>query len=120
MVSSAVRRVSTNAPRSTKIVKLRSPAFDLKLFLALAGLGRKVKRFREKETVFARGDSAKNVMYIKGGGMRLTVVDESDKEAVVAILGPGDYFGEGCLAGQSVRMKTATAIAPTTMLVIEK
>ena len=59
-------------------------------------------------------------MYIREGGVKLTVVNKAGKEAVVAILGPGDFFGEGCLAGQSIYMATATAIAPTTVLVIEK
>src|SRR5882672_9101944 len=57
---------------------------------------------------------------IQEGGVKLTVVNETAKKAVVAILGPGDFFGEGCLAGQSICMSTATAIAPTTLLVIEK
>ncbi len=77
-------------------------------------------KFRRKETVFAQGDPAKHVMYIQEGGVKLTVVNETGKEAVVAILGPGDFFGEGCLAGQSVCMATVTTIAPTTVLVIEK
>jgi len=59
-------------------------------------------------------------MYLQSGGVKLTVVNEVGKEAVVAILGPGDFFGEGCLAGQSVRMGTATAVTPTTVLVIQK
>ena len=67
-----------------------------------------------------QGDPAGNVMYIQEGGIKLTVVNETGKEAVVAILGPGDFFGEGCLAGQSICMATATTIAPTTVLVIEK
>ena len=92
----------------------------MKSFLESTGLGRKVRKFRGKETVFAQGDPAKNVMYIQEGGVKLTVVNESGKEAVVAILGPGDFFGEGCLAGQSICMATATAIAPTSVLVIEK
>jgi CRP-like cAMP-binding protein len=92
----------------------------VKLFLDSTGLGRTVGKFRGKETVFAQGDPAKNVMYIQEGGVKLTVVNETGKEAVVAILGPGDFFGEGCLAGQSICMATATAIAPTTVLVIEK
>jgi CRP-like cAMP-binding protein len=92
----------------------------VKLFLDSTGLGRKVGKFRGKETVFAQGDPAKNVMYIQEGGVKLTVVNETRKEAVVAILGPGDFFGEGCLAGQSICMATATAIAPTSVLVIEK
>jgi CRP/FNR family transcriptional regulator, cyclic AMP receptor protein len=92
----------------------------VKLFLDSAGLGRVVRKFRGKETVFAQGDPAKNVMYIQEGGVKLTVVNTAGKEAVVAILGPGDFCGEGCLVGQSVRMATATAIAPTRVLVIEK
>jgi CRP/FNR family transcriptional regulator, cyclic AMP receptor protein len=92
----------------------------VKLFLDSVGLGRNVKKFRGKETVFAQGDPAKNVMYIQEGGVRLTVVNEPGKEAVVAILGRGDFFGEGCLAGQTICMATATTIAPTNVLVIEK
>jgi CRP/FNR family transcriptional regulator, cyclic AMP receptor protein len=92
----------------------------VQLFLDSAGVGRNLAKFRGKETVFAQGDPANNVMYIQEGGVRLTVVNETGKEAIVAILGPGDFFGEGCLAGQSIRMATATTIAPTTLLVIEK
>jgi CRP-like cAMP-binding protein len=92
----------------------------VQLFLDSAGLGRKVAKFRGKETIFSQGDPANDVMYIQEGGVKLTVVNETGKEAVVAILGPGDFFGEGCLAGQSVRMATATTIALTTVLVIEK
>jgi CRP-like cAMP-binding protein len=89
-------------------------------FLDSAGLGRTVDKFRGKETIFAQGDPAKNVMYIQEGGVKLTVVNEAGKEAVVAILQRGDFLGEGCLAGQSICMATATSIAPTTVLVIEK
>jgi CRP/FNR family transcriptional regulator, cyclic AMP receptor protein len=97
-----------------------SPAFDLQVFLDSAGLGRKVAKFPGKETVFAQGDPADNVMYIQEGGVKLTVVNETGKEAVVAILGPGEFFGEGCLAGQSIRMATAITISPTALLVIAK
>jgi CRP-like cAMP-binding protein len=120
MVYPAVQRVSAKIPRSLRKSSLRRPAFDVKSFLDSIGLGRKVGKFQRKETVFAQGDSAKSVMYIQEGGVKLTVVNESGKEAVVAILGPGDFFGEGCLAGQLICMATATAIAPTTVLVIEK
>jgi len=99
---------------------LKIPVFDVKSFLDSTGLGRKITTFRRKETVFAQGDPAKTVMYIQDGGVKLTVVNETGKEAVVAILGPGDFFGEGCLAGQPICMATATTIAPTTVLVIEK
>ena len=111
---------SAKVLRSLKKTNLGTPVFDVKLFLDSAGLGRKVAKFRGKETVFAQGDLAKQVMYIQEGGVKLTVVNKTGKEAVVAVLGPGDFLGEGCLAGQSVRMATATTIAPTTVLVIEK
>jgi CRP/FNR family cyclic AMP-dependent transcriptional regulator len=119
-MSSEVRRKRVKPRRSHKKASLRSPEFDVKLFLDSAGLGRKVVKFERKETVFSQGDPAKNVMYIREGGVKLTVVQETGKEAVVAILGPGDFFGEGCLAGQSICMATATAVAPTSVLVIQK
>ena len=119
-MSSVVRRKPVKPRRSRKKVSLRSPAFDVKSFLESTGLGRRVVKFERKETVFAQGDRAKTVMYIQEGGVKLTVVNETGKGAVVAILGPGDFFGEGCLAGQSICMATATAIAPTTVRVIEK
>ena len=119
-MSSAARRKPVRARRPSRRANSKSPAFDVQLFLDSTGLGRTVGKFRGKETVFAQGDTAKNVMYIQEGGVKLTVVNETGKEAVVAILGPGDFFGEGCLAGQSVCMATATAIAPTTVLVIQK
>jgi CRP/FNR family cyclic AMP-dependent transcriptional regulator len=120
MVGTAVRRVSLKVPQSPQKGKLRSTTFDVELFLDSAGLGRKVGKFRRNETVFAQGDPAKNVMYIQEGGVKLTVVNEVGREAVVAILGPGDFFGEGCLAGQSICIATATTVALTSVLVIEK
>jgi CRP/FNR family transcriptional regulator, cyclic AMP receptor protein len=104
---------SKNIPRETE-------GFDAQAFLDSAGVARKVKKLKRAEVVYAQGDAAKSVMYIQEGGVRLSVVSEGGKEAVVAMLGPGDFFGEGCLAGQSVRMGTATAITPSTVLVIEK
>jgi CRP/FNR family cyclic AMP-dependent transcriptional regulator len=92
----------------------------VQLFLDSAGLGRKVAKFRGKETVFAQGDPANNVMYIQEGGVKLTVVNETGKEAIIATLGPGEFFGEGCLAGQTVRMGNATATTRSTVLVIDK
>jgi len=120
MASFAARRVSAKDRRLPKAASTRSRVVDVRQFFDSAGLGRKVGKFAKKEPIFAQGDPAKNVMYIQGGGVRLTVVNETSREAVVAILGPGDFFGEGCLAGQTVCMATATAIAPTTVLVIEK
>jgi CRP-like cAMP-binding protein len=95
-------------------------AFDAQAFLDSAGVARKVKEFKKAELVYSQGDTAQGVMYIQEGGVKLTVVNELGKEAVVAILAPGDFFGEGCLAGQSVRIGTATTITPSTVLVIEK
>ena len=95
-------------------------AFNAQAFLDSAGVARKVKKFKRAEIIYSQDDSANNVMYLQEGGVKLTVVNEAGKEAVVAILGPGDFFGEGCLAGQSVRMGTATAITPSTVLLIEK
>jgi CRP/FNR family cyclic AMP-dependent transcriptional regulator len=94
--------------------------FDLKCFLDSPGSGRKFAKFGAKTKVFGQGDPARDVMYIQEGGVKLTVVNETGKEAVVAILGPGDFFGEGCLAGQPICMATATTVAPTAMLFIEK
>jgi CRP/FNR family transcriptional regulator, cyclic AMP receptor protein len=81
---------------------------------------KKSKQFQGTETVFAQGEEAKNIMYIQEGGVKLTVVNEAGREAVVAILGRGDLLGEGCLMGQSIYMATATAIAPTTVFCLEK
>jgi CRP/FNR family cyclic AMP-dependent transcriptional regulator len=120
MAFSATRSVSIKVARPPKRAKSRSRVFDVKAFLDSTGLGRKVAKFARKEAVFAQGDSAKHVMYIQEGGVKLSVVNQVGKEAVVAILGPGDFFGEGCLGGQSLCMATATTIAPTTVLVIEK
>jgi CRP-like cAMP-binding protein len=120
MLSSIPGRRSVKVRRSAKKANSRSPAFDAQSFLDSAGLGRKVGKFRRKETVFAQGDPARNVMYIQEGGVKLTVVNETGKEAVVAVLGPGDFFGEGCLTGRSICKVTATTIASTTVLVIEK
>ena len=98
----------------------RKRGFDTRAFLDSVGVSRKVAEFKKKETVFSQGDPGTNVLYIQEGGVRLSVVNETGKEAVVAVLGPGDFFGEGCLAGQPLRIGTATAITTTTALVIEK
>ena len=94
--------------------------FNAQEFLDSAGVARKVTEFKKKDTIFSQGDPCRDVFYIQKGRVQLSVVNESGKEAVVAVLGPGDFFGEGCLAAQPIRIGTATAIAPTTALVIEK
>jgi CRP/FNR family transcriptional regulator, cyclic AMP receptor protein len=95
-------------------------AFDVQAFLDSAGLSRKVVEFAKKASIFSQGDSAKHVMYIQKGGVKLSVVNATGKEAVVASLRPGDFFGEGCIAGQPIRMGSATSTALTTVLVIDK
>ena len=72
------------------------------------------------ESVFTQGDDCENVMYIQSGGVKLSVLSKNGREAVVAMLGPGDFFGEGCLAGQPIRMGSATAITPSVILLVRK
>jgi len=114
-------RASTTSRKIKSSPKLREKhAFDAQTFLDSAGVARKVKEVKRGELVYAQGAAAESIIYLQSGGVKLTVVNEVGKEAVVAILGPGDFFGEGCLAGQSVRIGTATAITSSTVLVIEK
>lgn len=109
----------TLAPaKRRKITATKS--FNVQDFLESAGIARTVSEFKKKETVFSQGDSGKTVLYIQKGNVRLSVVNERGKEAVVAVLGPGDFFGEGCLAGQSVRIGTATTLTAATIMSIEK
>jgi CRP-like cAMP-binding protein len=79
-------------------------AFDPARFLANIGVGRTIVRFDKTQTIFAQGDPIDDVFYIQKGKVKLTVVSEKGKEATIAILGAGDFFGEGCLAGQAIRM----------------
>src|SRR3984893_8189646 len=94
--------------------------FNAQAFLDTAGIARKVTEYHRGESIYSQGEAAGTVMYIQKGGVKLSVVNGSGKEAVVAMFGPTDFFGEGCMAGQAIRMGTATAITPTTLLVIEK
>jgi CRP/FNR family transcriptional regulator, cyclic AMP receptor protein len=99
---------------------LKKTSFDAQVFLDSVGIARRSVEFPKKATIYAQGAPAKTVMYIQQGGVRLSVVNGTGKEAVVAILGPGDFFGEGCLAAQPIRIGAAKATMPTTVLVIEK
>jgi CRP/FNR family transcriptional regulator, cyclic AMP receptor protein len=85
-------------------------AFDPKAFLAKIGGGRTILKSQDGQIIFSQGEPADAVFYIQKGRVKLTVVSEQGKEAVVAILGKGDFFGEGCLAGQALRMASATAM----------
>jgi CRP/FNR family transcriptional regulator, cyclic AMP receptor protein len=101
-----------------KTVRARPPTFEVQAFLDSAGLARTIMEFQAKDTIFTQGDLGKDVMYIQKGSVKLSVVSKTGKEAVVAMLKPGDFVGEGALAGQPMRMATATAIVPVTLLVI--
>jgi CRP/FNR family cyclic AMP-dependent transcriptional regulator len=106
-------------PISPKVTTF-PPAFKVETFLNSTGLARKITEFSRRECLFSQGDAAHHVLYIQKGGVKLSVVNDHGKEAVVAMLGPGDFVGEGCLAGQAVRMATAKAITSVSALVIKK
>jgi len=89
-------------------------------YLASAKVPRRVSRFEPGKVIFAQGGQASSVFYLQDGTVKLTVLSSAGKEAVVAMLGPGDFVGEGCLAGQALRMGTATAVTPTAVLRIPK
>ena len=94
--------------------------FDANAFLESAGVARKIVDYRRSEAIFTQGDPCDSVLYIQKGGVKLSVLSKTGREAVVAMLGPGDFFGEGCLAGQPVRMGSATALTSSTILQVDK
>jgi CRP/FNR family transcriptional regulator, cyclic AMP receptor protein len=84
-----------------RLKNAKLPVFEAQAFLNSAGVAREVREFKKAEVVYSQGDLAESVLYLQRGGVKLTIVHEVGKEAVVAILGPGDFFGEGGLAGQT-------------------
>ena len=105
--------------KSRRVVQKRAE-FDAHAFLDSAGVARKVRHFQRADIIFSQGTPADAVMYIQEGSVKITAVSGAGKEAIITILGPGDFFGEGCLAGQPLRMGNAIATAPSTVLVIDK
>ena len=99
--------------------KRRRP-FDAETYLQSTGPARKVVKHRRGDVVFAQGDPSTDVRYVQRGVIKISVLSRIGKEAVVAMLSPGDFFGEGALAGQTVRIETATALAPSSVLIIGK
>ncbi|HXD72529.1 MAG TPA: Crp/Fnr family transcriptional regulator [Vicinamibacterales bacterium] len=95
-------------------------AFDVEVYLESAGPMRKVAKYRTGQVVFSQGDTADDIRYLQKGAIKLSVLSHIGKEAVVAMLAPGDFFGEGALAGQPLRIGTATAIAASSVLCIER
>src|SRR5450759_5726764 len=94
--------------------------FVVAAYLESTGPARRVVRYRRGEVVFSQGDPGHDIRYIQKGAIKLSVLSRTGKEAVVAMLAAGDFFGEGALAGQSVRIGTATAVVASSVLVIEK
>ena len=111
-------RSHSTAPPTT--LAKRRPDFDPEKFLATIGVAGKVVAFPEKQTVFMQGDAAESVFYIQEGRVRLTVVSKTGKEATLGILSQGEFFGEGCLVGRPVRMKSATTMTDCKLLCIDK
>ena len=97
-----------------------SSTFNVEAFLETAGVARKIIQYRKAQRIYSQGDPADSVFYVQNGSVKLSVINSSGKEAVVGILGPTDFFGEGCLAGQHLRVGTATAITATSALHIDK
>jgi CRP-like cAMP-binding protein len=111
MIRAMAARKPPSAPSST---------FDLGQFLDSAGVSRKVVRFNAGARIFAQGTRATSVFYIQSGRVKVSIISAAGKEGVIAIFGPTDFFGEGCLAGQPRRMATATALGPATVLRIDR
>jgi CRP-like cAMP-binding protein len=107
-------------PRRIDYPAIALPPFDLTTFLDSAGVARRVVKYARSVVVFSQGDPATHVFYIQKGSVKLAVLSKAGKEAVVGILTQGDFFGEGCLAGQPRRMATAATMSATTVLSIEK
>jgi CRP/FNR family cyclic AMP-dependent transcriptional regulator len=97
-----------------------APAFNAQAYLDSAGVAKRVARYRRGESIFAQGEPSDHIMYIRSGGVKLSVLSKAGREAELARLGPGDFFGEGCLAGQAIRMGSASATAPSVILLIAR
>jgi CRP-like cAMP-binding protein len=107
----------------TKDERVKAPKlepFDLRAFLESGGISGRVVQHRTGSVIFSQGDPCDSVLYIQTGGVKLGVISHAGKEAIVAMLGAGDFFGEGALAGQPLRMATAVATSASTILVVEK
>jgi CRP/FNR family transcriptional regulator, cyclic AMP receptor protein len=106
--------------RAASFKSAKNSGFDVEFFLETLGVAKTPKTFRRNQIIFAQGDSARDVLFIRKGRVKRTVVSPSGKEAVVGILGPGDFFGEWCLSEQPIYIATATAMEPATIWMIPK
>jgi CRP/FNR family cyclic AMP-dependent transcriptional regulator len=107
-------------PKEAPVEKPAKDMFDPKSFLAKVGAGKTVLEFHRNQHVFEQGDVADTVFYIQKGKVKLTVLSEQGKEAVVAILEPGQFFGEGCMNGHALRIATTTAMEDCLITAITK
>lgn len=107
-------------PQKKRAKAVPLPPFDLQSFLDSAGAARAIRKYARSEVIFSQGEPATDVFYLQQGRIKLSVLSRGGKEAVVAVLSRGDFFGEGCLAGQARRIATASAMSASTILVIKK
>jgi len=113
----------TDGPMMARISRTnggKPPRFDTRLFLTTVGAGRSTAKYRPKASIFMQGDPADAVFYIEKGKVQLTVISDQGKEGVIAMPSAGDFFGEGCLAGQPLHIASATAMSSSTIVRIEK
>ena len=113
-------KLSARRPKTRALERKAHRRFNVVTYLKSTGPARRIVKYKEGETVFSQGDACTDVRFLQKGGIKLSVLSHIGKEAVVAMLTPGDFFGEGALAGQSVRIGTATAVIASSVLVIEK
>jgi len=114
------RKGARSDEKAARAASRPTPAFNAQAFLDTEGLSRQIVEYGRGEAIFTQGDPCDHVLYIQTGGVKLSVLSKTGREAVVAMLGPGDFFGEGGLAGQACRMGSASAITPSTIMLIEK
>lgn len=118
---SAPRKAQQKPAKARQVQKSREvPRFDARSFLTSVGVGRSTTAFKPKEIVYRQGEAADATYYIETGKIQLTVMSEQGKEGVIAMLESGEFFGEGCIAGQPLRMASATTTAKSTIVRIEK
>jgi CRP/FNR family cyclic AMP-dependent transcriptional regulator len=118
----AFDKLVLNQGRESVAKKKEKPTktFDVASYLETSGVKRKIVAYRKRQTIFSQGDVSRSVLYLQTGTVKITVTSSSGKEAVIALLHPGDFFGEGCIAGQPLRVTTAVAMAPSSVLEIDK
>ena len=106
--------------RDAAMKSKQNSSFDVQGFLESSGINRKIVEYRRAAVIFTQGDPCEHVLYLQKGGVKLSVLSKSGREAVVAMLGPGEFFGEGCLAGQPIRMGNAKTTMDSTVLHVDK